>query len=153
VYLHQLPASAHSALVDQRLVARVEALCTRAAALGAKAAALSHEAAQLCAAAESTLRLLPDASGTYLRALPVDRRGPLSERQLEVAHLVAEGLSNRQIAERLVVTERTVETHLERIFARLEIQSRARLARWIAEREVLEYAVRAEPQVRASAGR
>jgi len=57
----------------------------------------------------------------------------LTERQREVAALVAQGLSNRQIAERLTITERTVETHLERAFARLDIGSRAELACMVGE--------------------
>jgi len=132
--------------VDPRLVARVEALCDRAATLASQAAALSMEAARLRAGAESTLRLLPcgrdsDLGGdaeNWLRVLPVAERGPLSSRQAEVAELVAAGLTNKQIAKRLVVTERTVETHLERIFARLDIRSRAQLARWVAEHELVE---------------
>jgi len=39
-------------------------------------------------------------------------------------------MTNRQIAEQLVVSERTVETHLERIFAKLDLHARAQLASW-----------------------
>lgn len=46
---------------------------------------------------------------------------PLSDREREVLGLVAEGLSNRAIAERLFVTERTVETHITSVFGKLEI--------------------------------
>jgi DNA-binding NarL/FixJ family response regulator len=49
---------------------------------------------------------------------------PLSERELEVLRLVAEGLSNRQIAERLVVTRSTVKKHLEHIYSKLDAHSR-----------------------------
>lgn len=112
--------------VDPRLLARVEALCERAATLASEAAALSLEVARLHSAAKAMARR-------------TGSRGPLSARQVEVAELVSAGLSNRQIAERLVVTERTVETHLERIFSRLDITSRAQLAHWIAEQEVMEH--------------
>jgi DNA-binding NarL/FixJ family response regulator len=54
----------------------------------------------------------------------------LSRREREVASLVSRGLTNRQIAEALVVSERTVETHLERIFAKLDLHARAQLATW-----------------------
>jgi tetratricopeptide (TPR) repeat protein/DNA-binding CsgD family transcriptional regulator len=53
---------------------------------------------------------------------------PLTGRMLDVARLVAEGLSNREIAERLFISERTVEGHLERIRNELSISSRVQLA-------------------------
>ena len=50
--------------------------------------------------------------------------------------LVAQGLTNRQIAEALVITERTAETHLERIYSKLELHSRAQLATWATEHQL-----------------
>jgi len=64
---------------------------------------------------------------------PPDRRpGGLTARQLQVAALVAEGLTNRQIAERLGIQERSVEGHLERVRLRLGVTSRAQIAAWWA---------------------
>jgi DNA-binding NarL/FixJ family response regulator len=57
----------------------------------------------------------------------------LSRRELEVTELVSRGLTNRQIAEQLHVTEKTVETHLSRIFTKLGLSSRAALAAWAVE--------------------
>ena len=57
-------------------------------------------------------------------------RPALTPRQLEVAELVAQGWSNRQIAEGLVITERSAESHVERIRARLGFRSRAQVAAW-----------------------
>ena len=54
--------------------------------------------------------------------------GALSKRELTIARLVHEGLSNRQIAEQLSISVKTVENHLTNIFRRLEISSRAQLA-------------------------
>jgi pimeloyl-ACP methyl ester carboxylesterase len=54
----------------------------------------------------------------------------LTPRQTEVAALVAEGLSNREIGERLVITERSAESHLERIRLRLGFRSRSQIAAW-----------------------
>ena len=52
------------------------------------------------------------------------RRAELSGREREVLQLVAEGLSNRSIARRLVVSEATVKTHLNHLFGKLEVDSR-----------------------------
>jgi non-specific serine/threonine protein kinase len=57
--------------------------------------------------------------------------GGLSSREREVAQLVARGLSNREIADALVLTERTVESHLTHIFAKLELRSRSQLTAWV----------------------
>ncbi len=59
---------------------------------------------------------------------------PLSEREWQVAELVAAGRTNRQIAAQLLLSDKTIETHLTRIFARLGISSRTLLARMV-ERE------------------
>jgi LuxR family transcriptional regulator, maltose regulon positive regulatory protein len=53
---------------------------------------------------------------------------PLSDRELEVLHLVAAGLSNSQIAARLIVTTGTVKTHINHIFGKLGVQSRTQAA-------------------------
>jgi pimeloyl-ACP methyl ester carboxylesterase/DNA-binding CsgD family transcriptional regulator len=67
-----------------------------------------------------------------LKLPPLDRPTPptLTSRQLEVAALVARGFSNRQIAAELVITERSAESHVERIRARLGFRSRAQIAAW-----------------------
>jgi DNA-binding CsgD family transcriptional regulator len=57
----------------------------------------------------------------------------LSHREREIARLVAEGLSNPEIAKRLHISARTVGTHLVNIFARVGIRNRALLARRVVE--------------------
>jgi DNA-binding CsgD family transcriptional regulator len=52
----------------------------------------------------------------------------LTEAELRVVGLAAEGLTNRQVAERLFVSRRTVATHLEHVFQKLGFSTRARLA-------------------------
>jgi predicted ATPase/DNA-binding CsgD family transcriptional regulator len=59
--------------------------------------------------------------------------GILSQREREVAILVANGLTNRQIADRLFIAERSAEGHLERIRNKLGVRSRAGVARWAVE--------------------
>ncbi|TBL44487.1 LuxR family transcriptional regulator, partial [Verrucosispora sp. SN26_14.1] len=60
------------------------------------------------------------------------RRGALAgltRRERQVAELVREGLTNREIAAVLVVTEKTVEMHLSHVFVKLGVRNRVRLAR------------------------
>jgi non-specific serine/threonine protein kinase len=61
----------------------------------------------------------------------------LTPRQREVAALIAQGLTNRQIAKRLVVTERAASAHVERILDRLGVGSRAQIAVWASEHGLL----------------
>src|SRR5262249_45359885 len=58
--------------------------------------------------------------------------GLLAKREEEVARLVAEGLSNKQIGARLFISERTVESHVRGILNKLGFNSRAQIAGWMA---------------------
>jgi non-specific serine/threonine protein kinase len=57
---------------------------------------------------------------------------PLTSRERQVARLVAEGRSNKEIAAELVIAQRTAENHVEHILAKLGFTSRAQLAAWVA---------------------
>jgi DNA-binding CsgD family transcriptional regulator len=81
-----------------------------------------------------------------LRELGIRRRLTTTERpakgwaamtksELEVARLVAAGLTNREVAQRLFVSPHTVSTHLRQVFAKLEVNSRVDLARLATERD------------------
>ncbi|MGY1679802.1 ATP-binding protein [Geodermatophilus sp. SYSU D01176] len=61
--------------------------------------------------------------------------GPLTRRQREVADLVAQGLTDREIAARLVISPRTAESHVEQILTRLGFRSRAQIAAWTAAQD------------------
>jgi DNA-binding CsgD family transcriptional regulator len=59
--------------------------------------------------------------------------GGLTRREREIAALLAEGLSNKEIAARLVISQRTAETHVDHILGKLGMTSRAQVAGWVAE--------------------
>jgi DNA-binding NarL/FixJ family response regulator len=61
----------------------------------------------------------------------------LTAREREVAALIARGIENRQIAERLVIGEWTVETHVRHILGKLGFRSRAQVAAWAVDRGLL----------------
>jgi DNA-binding NarL/FixJ family response regulator len=64
----------------------------------------------------------PESDGSLVR---------LTSREEEVAALVARGLTNRQIAEELVVAQRTAENHVQSILNKLGLTSRVQLAVWV----------------------
>lgn len=67
-------------------------------------------------------------------ARPIEDDAPgLTPREREVARLAAQGLTNRQIAEALVITEKTAANHLQRVLDKLDLHSRAQLAARAAE--------------------
>jgi non-specific serine/threonine protein kinase len=62
--------------------------------------------------------------------IPDGSIAPLTERQAEVAVLIAQGRTNRQIAEQLVITEATAERHVANILNKLDLHTRSQLAVW-----------------------
>ena len=75
------------------------------------------------ARARSELR----ASGETARRRDPSKRDQLTPRELQIARLVADGMTNPRIAERLFLSPRTIDYHLRKVFAKLEIASRADL--------------------------
>jgi predicted ATPase/DNA-binding CsgD family transcriptional regulator len=61
---------------------------------------------------------------------------PLTKREREIAALIAQGLSNRAVAESLVISPRTVDGHVERILAKLDFTSRTQIASWVASSNI-----------------
>ena len=57
-------------------------------------------------------------------------QGPLSDRELQVIELVASGLTNQEIAEKLEISKRTVDNHVSNILTKTETDNRVALVRW-----------------------
>ncbi|NIK58820.1 response regulator transcription factor [Kribbella shirazensis] len=79
-------------------------------------------------------RLSQDELMTEALAPPTPTDKPLSSRELEVAELAGQGLSNEQIASTLVISRRTVETHLDHIRQKLDLTSRYEIVAWALSR-------------------
>jgi DNA-binding CsgD family transcriptional regulator len=59
----------------------------------------------------------------------------LTSAEMKVAQLVAEGLTNRETAERLVISRHTVDSHLKHVFTKLDLRSRVQLTRAVLGHE------------------
>jgi predicted ATPase/DNA-binding CsgD family transcriptional regulator len=64
-----------------------------------------------------------------------EKPGGLTPREWEIAQLLGEGLSNKEIADRLVISQRTAETHVERILSKLGFTSRLQVVSWVADQQ------------------
>ncbi|MQA98199.1 MAG: response regulator [Streptosporangiales bacterium] len=74
-----------------------------------------------------TRRLIADVAGRLKRPAPNPRLNALTDREREVMALVAGGLSNDEIAARLVLSPATAKTHVSRIMTKLDVRDRAQL--------------------------
>ena len=85
---------------------------------------------------QHALLMLPSAYSAGARRAAKQSLGGLTGREREVAALIASGKSNREIADLLVVGERTVETHVGNVLSKLGFTSRAQIAAWAVEKGV-----------------
>jgi DNA-binding CsgD family transcriptional regulator len=85
-------------------------------------------------------------------APPAVAETTLTRRERQVADLIAQGLTNKEIAARLVIAQRTAEAHVERILTKLGLTTRTQIALWIAQRAEPRIAVVAcrDPRVEAA---
>lgn len=122
----------HAVLRDVHIDRTMEALGDE----GYRAAFEEGERLPLARAIEEALEESPAAAPPA--AVPASGAAgggsPLTERERQVAALVAEGLSNRAIGERLTIAKRTADSHVEHILAKLGYTSRTQIAVWISER-------------------
>jgi DNA-binding CsgD family transcriptional regulator/tetratricopeptide (TPR) repeat protein len=82
----------------------------------------------------AALATLPREKSASTNRVAKEAFGGLTEREREVVSLIAQGKSNREIADSLVVTKRTIETHISNILYKLNLTSRAQIVVWAVER-------------------
>ena len=102
------------------------------AALGTSKFGLEFQAGQQLSRDAAKRLALREAPPTAHTASDHGSAGVLGQRPAEVARLVADGLSNKEIGARLFISERTVESHVRNILNKLGFNSRAQIAGWIA---------------------
>lgn len=85
----------------------------------------------------TALASFPQGKPLSHEALTISKYGGLSAREREVAALVAQGKSNREIAASLVVSERTAEAHVSNILGKLGFTTRAQIAAWAIEKGLI----------------
>jgi DNA-binding NarL/FixJ family response regulator len=113
-------------LLEGRALAAAGDRAAALAALGEAEAALhGHGALRWRDEAVRELRRL----GHRVRRESGDALGALTGREREIADLVAAGRTNREVAEQLVLSPKTIEAHLRNIYAKLGVRSRVELAR------------------------
>ena len=120
-YQHMYPA--HEACVAS---ATEQLGSTRFGAAFARGAAFSVDDAIAYALDELSSPLAPASS----QPEPV-----LTARELEIAELIAQALSNKQIASRLTISVRTVEAHAQNILTKLGFRSRTQIAAWVTQQQ------------------
>ena len=103
-------------------------------------ASLGDLARAIIAVGRGEIALPPHIAGRALAALargePVRDDGliePLSEREVEVLRLLAQGMTNKDIAQTLILSVRTIEAHLRNIYGKLGVRSRTEAALWAVE--------------------
>jgi DNA-binding CsgD family transcriptional regulator len=95
--------------------------------------ALRCGATALAARAEQELA----AAGEQTRRVRPEQRDELTAHELRVARMAADGMTNREIAQSLFVTQKTIEAHLSSVYRKLDIRSRVQLVRALADAEAV----------------
>src|SRR5262249_29012237 len=112
------------------LLARAEQSAT--ATLGTPTFAAEYEAGQRLSREDAMALALGQLAPVSKTASPDAYTAPLGKREIQVARLVADGLSNKQIGARLFISEHTVDNHIRSILNKLGFNSRTQIAAWMA---------------------
>jgi non-specific serine/threonine protein kinase len=124
--------------------ARVDGWLPAARAKLSPAAAARAESRGSSMTADDALRFsfeeVGTASGGGRQTVKAAPSPVLTRREADVATLVARGLTSKQIAARLFISERTAETHVDRILTKLDFHSRAQIAVWAVQQGLIETA-------------
>jgi HD-GYP domain-containing protein (c-di-GMP phosphodiesterase class II) len=124
--------------------ALTEARPHRPARSGADACAELRRMARAGRFATADTEAVVEAAGHAVANVPAGRPADLTEREVEVLRLIARGRSNRQVAEELVISPKTVGTHVEHIYAKAGVSTRAGAALFAMEHGLLGVADPAE---------
>lgn len=93
------------------------------------------EIAEVVRAVAAGRVLLDERTVTRRRKENDDPTEDLTPSELRVVELIGEGLSNREIAERLSIAEKTVKNHITSLLAKMGLQRRTQVAAWVASRK------------------
>src|SRR5438552_3970890 len=132
------PAEKRQAETGIRLMQHMEPLIKQAretisASLGPTALESEMQAGKRMVRDEAITYALEEKKPSRVAGPPIKTSAsPLSKRELEIAELVAEGASNKEIASRVFLSERTVETHVSNILDKLGVNSRVEISSWVA---------------------
>jgi non-specific serine/threonine protein kinase len=129
---HEIDARALAGVFPELVYDRRRALEHARLALGEESFAAEASVGQTLTLEDTVLEALKVKAPTAEQTASTSD-GPLTARQHEVAALIARGLTNGEIAERLVVSPHTVERHVENILDRLRLSSRIEIAVWMVE--------------------
>jgi DNA-binding CsgD family transcriptional regulator len=130
--MENLRAEAGATINAGMAPALAQATTSVTAALGPSRFATEFQAGQQLSRDAAARLALGEATPPTVAASDHGSAGVLRQRETDVARLVADGLSNKEIGGRLFISERTVESHVRSIMNKLGFNSRAQIAGWIA---------------------
>ena len=131
--------STHAAMLAINRDEHERAVLDVQSSLGAAEYASAYQAGMAMSTAEVVALALGNAPPDTARPQTPsrDRSNPLTAREMEISRLISEGMQTKQIAAKLFISERTVETHVTNIMNKLGLASRLQLARWVVSLDTI----------------